>query len=161
MGWIIAGAIAAIVGTAVSTYAAYESAAAQRRAAKSEEEFREQEAESIRQAAAYEERQFRRRITLLLGKQRAIVAESGLDPSIGSPLLLELDTVRQAELEALNVRRSGDLASSAKEFEARLARTRASYFGRQQALGVVGGVAGAGSILATWAKRRPVPPAKP
>jgi hypothetical protein len=123
--WLGVAAVAvAVIGTGLTTYAASEQAAAQRRAAKREESFREAEAESIRQAAEFEERQFRRRVSFLMGKQEAELAALGLDISSGSPLQLQIDTARQAELEALNVRRSGAQAASAREFEASLARDR-------------------------------------
>lgn len=153
MGFLIAGLIIGIVGTAISTYAAYSQAEAQQKAAKQEAQFREQEAESARQSAAYDERQYRRRATLLLGKQNAILGASGMDISSGSPLLLELDSVRQAELEALNIRQRGASAGYGREQEARLARMRAAYAGNQKGYAIAGGVTSASSsILGGWAK---------
>jgi hypothetical protein len=151
MAWVIAGAIAAIVGTAVSTYAVYAQAEQQQKAAKAESQFREQEAESARQSAAYQERQYRRRVALLLGKQEAIAGASGTDPSSGSPLLMELDNVRQGEMEALNIRRTGEATAFGREYEARLARQRASFASQQKGFAVAGGVTkAAGSILGGW-----------
>lgn len=147
MGFAIAGAIAAIIGTAVSTYAAFQQAETQREAAKGEARFREAEAESVRQSAAFEERQFRRRINLLLGKQRAIAAASGTDPSSGSPLLAELDNVRQAELEALNIRRTGEVGASSREFEARLAKMRAGFLRTQGQFALGEGALGASTSV--------------
>lgn len=124
--WALAGAAIALVGIALSTYAASEQAAAQRRAAKLDEKFRFQEADSAQQAAAFEEKQHRRSLALLLGKQAAIEASSGLDPSSGSPFLETLDTVKQGELSALNIRRGGDVAAAGRLMEARMARLRGS-----------------------------------
>jgi hypothetical protein len=150
----IASVVVALIGVGLSTYAASEQAAAQRRAAKREEKFREQEAESIRQAAEYEERQFRRRVGLLIGKQHAELAALGIDPASGSPLILALDTARQAELEALNVRRSGAQAASAREFEASLAGERRRALRYAGTYAAAGGAAEAGgSILRTFASR--------
>jgi hypothetical protein len=153
--WLGVAAVAvAVIGTGLSTYAASEQAAAQRKAAKREQKFREQEAESIRQAAEYEERQFRRRVGILIGKQTAELAALGVDPASGSPLILALDTARQAELEALNVRRSGAQAASAREFEASLASQRARSLRYAGVYAAAGGAAEAsGSILRTFASR--------
>ena len=149
MGFAIAGLIIGVIGAGISTYAAYSQAQQQQQAAKSESAFRMQEAESARQSAAYEERQYRRRIALLLGKQEAIAGASGTDPTSGSPLLMELDNVKQGELEALNIRRTGQVAASAREYEARLARQRASFAG--QGYAIAGGILqGSKSILGGW-----------
>lgn len=151
MGFMIAGAIISVISTAITTYAAYEQSQAQQKAAKAEAKMREQEAENFRQSAAYEERQYRRRIDILLGKQAAIGAAAGLDITSGSPLLMELANVRQKEMEAQNIRRTGAVNASAQEFEARLARYRARQFGQQGTYAIAGGAAKAGgSILSGW-----------
>ena len=151
MGFMIAGLIGTVISTAISTYAAYSQAQAQQTAAKTEASYRNQEAESARQAAAYDERQQRRRMSLLLGKQSAIMGASGADPTTGSPLLMELDSVRQAELDALNIRRTGEVSAYGSEMQARNARQRAAWASSQKGLAVAGGVAsGASSILAQW-----------
>lgn len=151
MGWAIAGVVIGLIGTAISTYASYEQSQAQQRAARSEAKFREAEAEAARQAAAYEERQYRRRIDLLLGKQIAITAAAGIDPTSGSPLMMELANVRQKEMEAQNIRRTGAVSASASEFEARLARYRAAIYGRQGGYALAaGGLKAGGSILSGW-----------
>jgi len=148
MGFALAGAIIGIIGTAISTYATYTQSQEQQRAAKAEAGLRTQEAESARQSAAFQERQFRTRISLLLGNQIALGAASGIDISSGSPLLLQLNNVRQGELEALNIQRTGEVRASTSDFEARLARMRASFFGQQGAGAIASGtVQGAGTIL--------------
>jgi len=152
MGFMIASAIISVIGAGISTYAAFSQASAQQKAAKQESQFREQEAESTRQASAYQERQYRRRVALLLGKQSAIQAASGVDPTSGSPLLMELDSVKQGELEALNIRRTGEVGAVGREFEARMARQRAAYAGQQKGYAIASGVLQASSsILGGWA----------
>lgn len=114
------------------------------RQAEAQSLFARREAQSIRQAAEFEERQFRRRASLLMGKQTAIAAASGLDITSGSPLLMELDSIREAELEALNIRRTGRMGESAKLFEARLARRSIPFT-------IVGGATRFGSsLLGSW-----------
>lgn len=151
-GYAIAGIIIGVIGAGISTYAAYSQSQAQEKAAKQEASFRTVEAESIRQSAVYEETQQRRRLALLLGKQSAITAASGFDPTTGSPLLMELDSVRQSEMEALNIRRTGAVGATGREFEARLARQRAGYYGQSGGYAIAGGaVSAASSILGGWA----------
>ena len=106
------------------------------------------EAESIRQAAQIQERQARRRATLLMGQTQATSAASGLDLSTGSPLFTALDNARQAEIEALNIRRSGALGAMGKSYEASLAESTIPGT-------IVGGVAqGAGTVLSSWMQSR-------
>lgn len=124
------------IGTIGQTAAQVQAARGQARAA-------EAEATSIREAAAFEETQSRRRSAQLMAKGLAIGAASGVDISSGSPLLLELDNARQAELEALNIRRTGEVAARGREFEARLARRAIPGL-------VFGGLAQSGSVLSSW-----------
>lgn len=148
--WAAIGASAAAVGTAVATYAAYAQSQSQQEAAKTEAGFRAQEAESARQSAAFEEQQQRRRMALLLGKQSALIGMTGVDPTQGSPLLMELDSVRQAELDAQNIRRTGEVSGFGSEMQARLARQRAASAGTQGGFAIAGGVLKESSILAQW-----------
>jgi hypothetical protein len=155
MGFAIAGVVATIIAAGISTYASYQQAEAQQSAAKTERKLREQEAQSASEAAAFAEAQSRRRSRLLQGKQFAMLAAAGIDPTEGSPLLAEMDTVRQGELEALNIRTQGARAASASTFEAQLAKSRASYYGGQKGYAIAGGVAGAtSSILSVWSSSK-------
>jgi hypothetical protein len=150
----IIGALAAVaVSTGIGIYSAVSSANTQQDLQEANSKALEQQAKSQEDAAAYEERQFRRKAAFLLGKQQAIYGASGLDPSSGSPLLQELDNVRQSELEAQNIRRGGDVAAASSRFESGLAKYRANYYGSSIAPAVIGNVAqGTGSVLSQWMK---------
>lgn len=151
MGFAIAGLVIGLLGTAISTYAAYSQNQELQKAAKAEAAFRNQEAESLRQSAAFQERQYRTRLAVLLGQQQAISAASGVDISSGSPLLMQLNNVRQGEMEALNIRRTGEVGASGKELEARLARMRAGFLNTQSGYILGAGAFKAGSsILSGW-----------
>ena len=135
-----AGVALAAIGTAASTVALIQSSRTQAAVAEAqakagevqatniediselESEARIREAAGIKESAEFEERKSRRRSQQLIAKQRAIGAASGIDISSGSPLFMELDSTRQAEIEALNIRRSGEISSTGKEFEANLGR---------------------------------------
>lgn len=136
-----AGAALAIqaIGTIGSTMAQANAADAQAQAA-------EQEAISVKQASESFERQARRRSGLIMGQSRAIVAASGIDPSSRSAVLLDLDNARQAEIEALDIRRFGQVSAAGKRYQGTLAK--ASIPGIY-----LGGAAQGGSILSTWATR--------
>ncbi len=85
------------------------------------------EARSIEAQAAFDETQQRRKNKLLLGEANAQAAASGVQMTSGSPLLLELDRVKQAEIEALSIRRAGGIAASSRRYGARLARRSIPY----------------------------------
>jgi len=106
----------------------------------------EAEAESIRQQAEFDERESRQRARRVIAKGRAIGAASGVDIGSGSPLLLELDSAREAELEAQAIRASGSNRVAGRQFEARLARGRIP--GQ-----IAGGVFRAGTILSQFINR--------
>lgn len=147
---LIMGGISAVG----STISGIQQANAQAGAASAQAQAAENEAQTIRETADFEERQLRRRTGLLLGKQAAIGAASGLDITSGSPLFMELDNVRQAELEALNVRRTGQLGASAKEYEARLARFQGQR-AKASIPGIIfGGLAQGGSVLSQFVTRK-------
>jgi hypothetical protein len=131
----IAGAAAAVASAGVGIASAVQSASAQQDIQEANADALEQQAKSQEDAAAYEEQQFRRKAQILLGKQHAIYGAAGVDPSSGSPLLQELDSVRQAELEAQNIRRGGQVAAATSRFESGLAKYRAGYYGSTVAPG--------------------------
>jgi hypothetical protein len=124
--WLaIGGAALGVVSAGVGTWQAVE---ARRRAAEEADaraEQKDKEAVAAQQSAAYAETQHRRRMQLLAGKQAAVTAASGVSLTAGSALAAEVDLTTQSELEALQIRRGGQIESSAKTFEARLARYRA------------------------------------
>lgn len=111
------------------------------------------EARSIEEQAAFQEQQSRRQSALAIGKQVATGAASGVDITSGSPLFMELDNVRQAELEALNIRHQGALGAASKRFEGRMARAQKAgiILGGVSKLATMGALYGAGKgISAKW-----------
>lgn len=109
------------------------------------------EAETIRQSAAFEERQYGRKARLLQGRGVATAAASGLDIKSGTPLFLELDNIKQATIQKLDIRRRGALAAQGRELESAFKRREAS-FARASRTGVMvgGGLRGASSILSSF-----------
>jgi hypothetical protein len=150
----IVGATAAIAGTGIATVSAVKQSKTQAAIAEATAESYDIDAENKKTAAEYEENQFRRRAALLMGKQSAIFAASGIDPSSGSPLLQMLDTVKEAEMEAQNIRRTGQIGESAARFGSQVQRSLAGGYGNQTSLFALGGgfqAMGQGtSALSSW-----------
>lgn len=138
-------------GTGLSTFAALRQLDAQSGMSDLAQKAALSEAASKQDAAAYNERQFRRKASFLMGQQTNIAAASGSALGTGSLLFQELDTARQTELEALNIRRQGDVGAAASRFEAGLAGYRGRYFRGQQAGALA---AGGVSILDSWATKK-------
>lgn len=120
---------------------------AQVRASNAQAKGLEYEAQSIEAQTAFDMRQERRRQQILQGEGNAITAASGLDPTSGSPLLQELDRVRQGALEVQSIKRAGDVAATTRRYGARLAKGSIPYT-------IMGGAAQGGSILTNYLMRR-------
>ena len=96
------------------------------------------EARSIEEQSAFDARQQQRRNRLVQGEANAQAAASGVSLSSGSPLLLELDRVKQGEIERQSIIRAGSVAAAGRRYGARLARRSIPYT-------ILGGILGAGS----------------
>lgn len=83
-----------------------------------------QQAAFARQRAARQEAVFRRDIKQFRGTQRVLLAKAGVRVAEGSPLLLQVETAAQAELEALTIRAGGDITAARLRQEAILQRMR-------------------------------------
>ena len=127
------GAGLGILGSVASTIGRVQAIDAQSKALSTE-------ATSLEEQAAYNERQSRRAALLVRGKANAEAAASGISISSGSPLFMELDRAKQSELEALNIRRSGEVAAAGKRYESRMARRMIPWT-------IAGGIGQAGSAL--------------
>lgn len=123
---LIAGLAVAVIGAGVGTYEAVQSRNRQEEEYAAIEEQKQKEAKAAADSAAYQEQQHRRRIALLAGRQQAVTAAAGVSTVGGTPQAFDIDLATQGELEALNIRRGGQIESEAKTFEARLARYRAN-----------------------------------
>jgi|SRR6266850_6239850 len=108
-------------------------ARAQSRQLENQARQREIEAQIAKENSMFEAGQARRRAVIALGKQSAIFAAAGIDPTSGSPLAMEVDQVKQMEMEALNIERGGvntarsiQASAASTQFEANIAKYRAS-----------------------------------
>ena len=160
---IVAGIVVGVAAAGVGTYYAVQSSENQAALSRAATKQKKLEAQQAAESAAFEEAQTRRRTALIAGKQQAIMAAAGLDTTTGMPLVQDVDLSKQAEIEALNVRRTGRVNQQSRLFEAGIAKFR-----RDEAKGAIpfqiaGGVlsaAGSGlsgySDYANYSKKRTV-----
>ncbi|WP_186159002.1 virion core protein, T7 gp14 family [Burkholderia gladioli] len=91
-----------------------------------------------------------------LGAQRAAVAESGFDPNSGSALDVQVQSARNAELDALQTRYQGILQGTSLEDSARQTRYQVSVARASSRSSLIsGGISAAASTLgglASYAK---------
>lgn len=140
MAWVVAGVIVAAIGVAVSTTAAIQAAEQQQQVAKFNAKVAKNQALAARQAAEANANQRRETLKRVLAQQRAAIGGSGVSDTTGSPLLVQIESARQAELDALRIAHGGEQRGLGFESEAAYAR----YAGRQAA---TAGYIGAGTSL--------------
>jgi hypothetical protein len=141
----VAGVVIAVAGAGVATYSAVQQAETQKKLAKSEKKQREIEADAVRESAKFEERQARRRLMLVRGENQAAFAAAGFETTSGTPLVQDIDLVTQGELDALNIRRAGEMSATTSIYESNVAGFRAQAAERSIPLSIAGGVLSAGS----------------
>lgn len=107
----IAAIAVAAAGTGVSYAGARASADAQERAANYNAMVAMREADASRQAAAYEETRLREQGEKFKARQRMLFLKGGVDLGEGTPLLVEMDTAAQLELDAQAIRWKGEIGA--------------------------------------------------
>lgn len=93
------------------------------------------------QAGAAEDAQ-RRRAGIALGEGRAAMAQSGVDPTSGSGLLVEEQSARNAELDALTVRYQGLLEGRGLLAQSALDQRQAAIYSQNAVYAGLGGALG-------------------
>ncbi|KGV87575.1 putative gp14 [Burkholderia pseudomallei MSHR3951] len=138
-------------GMAKSAQASQQAAALDRNAALSDQQATQVYAQSVNRETAQ-----RAQAGQQLGEQRAAVAESGFNPNVGSALDTQVQSVRNAELDALQTRYQGILQGQSLEDQAQQDRyaARTARASARNSL-VAGGISAAASLLggvASYAK---------
>lgn len=131
----IISAVTAVAAAGVGAYASYQQGQAQRTAARYNAALAEQQAEAQRTATAFAERQQREHDRRQIARARNLYGASGVDVGAGSPLLVELDSVRQAEYNAQAVRYGGEARAHFLEAQGGLDRFMGQQYGRAGTLG--------------------------
>jgi len=147
-------AVSAIIGiviAAVQAYAAYEQGQAQQEVYDYNAKVARQQAESAKQAATLQAEADRERSRRILGRQRALYGVAGVEVDAGSPLLIQADSARQAELNAQTIEWRGAVTAGNFMQESVLDRfmgrasARAGTFGAGTSL-----LKGAGGAVTTY-----------
>lgn len=116
-------AIALAAASAVVTAAgAIQQGEASRKMANYQAAVAENNAIAARQEAEFQERQHREKARQILSAQRARAAKGGVLTEEGSPLLFNVDTSEGSEIDALNIRRRGEM--QATDLRSRVALSR-------------------------------------
>lgn len=117
----------ALVATAASAGIGAIGAIQSGQAAKSQANFQstvmQQQADRERQDAAIQADNFRQQQSRALATRRANMGASGIDPSQGSPLMVDADFAGESELQALRIRNGGEVAATRLEQNAALTRS--------------------------------------
>jgi multidrug efflux pump subunit AcrA (membrane-fusion protein) len=103
------GTILGAVGAIYSGIAQMQAANYQAAIANMNAQFAEQKARDAIERAADEEQRHRMKTAQIVGAQMAAFGSNGVDVGFGSPLDTILDTVKLGELDALEIRRNGEL----------------------------------------------------
>lgn len=138
-------------GMAKSAQASQQAAALDRNAALSDQQAGQVYAQNVNRETAQ-----RAQAGQQLGEQRAAVAESGFNPNVGSALDTQVQSTRNAELDALQTRYQGILQGQSLEDQAQQDRyaARTARASARNSL-VAGGISAAASLLggvASYAK---------
>jgi hypothetical protein len=128
------------VSSITSAVGAVQQGKQQRQAYNYQAEVQEQQAQEERIATATNEANFKEEQRRLLARRRAVLGASGVELSSGSPLLVSEDFAGETALQALRIRRGGEVRATRLEQQANLSR----YQGRAAKSG---GYARAGSTL--------------
>jgi hypothetical protein len=153
MGFAIAGAIAAIIGSAVSAYGAYSQSQAQAAAARYNAKLDENQAINAQNQAQVEMERRRELYKRQKGTQLALMGGSGIELGEGSPLLLEADSAEQAALDLARVRYEGQIKSTSYQSEANIQRFSARTATRQGYVSAGASLlSGAGSAASGYAR---------
>jgi len=131
-----------LAGTGLSAFGQMRSGQAQKAAYDYNAQVATGEAGTARAVAAREEEVHRAKLQRMLGTQRALYGEGGVDIGSGSPLLTMMSTAEEGEREAEFIKYGGEVSATEKLNEARASR----FYGKQAR---AAGNIGAGSTFLT------------
>lgn len=124
---------ASVAGTAVAVAGAQEQAAAAKKSGEYNQKVAENNAEASRQQAMFEADKISRRNRMILGRQKAVIAKSGILDT-GSTLDVLEDSAVQGEMDRLAALYSGEVRSNYYQSQGQLAsmegnsQARANYY---------------------------------
>lgn len=147
------GLVAGLVGSGVSAYSAVEQGQAQNRLAQYNAQLSEQQAALTTAQGAMEASAQRTQNAMILAKQRAAFAASGVVADTGSPLLVESKQAGYLEQAALQTQRNADIEAGVQTQQAGLEQAQGTISSEAGDIGagatILQGASGAGSSYAT------------
>lgn len=149
-----------LVAAAATALGSISQGVAAQRAAEFNAQQLEQEARLARETAAQEEADFRRKARLIKGSQRAGYGAAGVISTEGSPLLVQEDFAREAELEARRIRFAGTAEEARQRGAAAAARFEGEALFRSSVFQAAGSLA-TGGYRYDRIKNPPPPPPPP
>lgn len=108
----IIGTVAAVASTAITAYSVYAQGQQQSQANETNARIAEIQAQQARDAARIDAENQALAAKRAQATVRARAAASGIEPSVGSPLLTIMDNARQAELEKQRILHGGELRAT-------------------------------------------------
>lgn len=136
-------------GAALGAFGAIQQGKADKHQADFAARVNEQQAAREREISALEERDFRKTQRRNFAERRAAMGASGVDLSSGSPLDAVSDFAAEAELQALRIRKGGEIKATRLDQQAELnrragksAQRRGLFRGGASLLSGLGGVFG-------------------
>jgi hypothetical protein len=140
----MAAAAAMIGGGVIGAYGQLQQGQAARQAGEYNAKMAEQNAKFTLEQAAADENQLRAQVRRQLGQSRASIGASGVTME-GSPSEVIEDSAAQAEMDALKIRRQGDMKAWNFRNEAKLQRFQGQQAQTGANYGAVGTLLGAGA----------------
>lgn len=140
--------VASVAGTAVGVVGGMQAAKAEAAASEYQAKQSRIMAEDALKRGAAEEQAQRRKTSALEGRQRAVMAASGLDIGSGSPLSILADTAQLGELDAQTVRANANREAQQYNSQATLYSAQAKSQKSAGILGAMGTALGGAQTLA-------------
>jgi hypothetical protein len=147
----IIGATTAAAGTAVSAVGQVKAGNAAKNVGEYNASVDEQNAQNSLADATTSEAQQRVRDSHVIAAGRAIAGASGVDVNSGSPLDVQAENQKQAEMNALNIRRSGQTRAQAFIADAQSQRMQGKNAQAASMYGAAGTILTGGANVARYA----------
>lgn len=151
-----AAAVIGVIAALAAAYAAYSASQAQAAQLEYQQDVAEQQAKASREAAAAAEESQREQAAHIQAAQRSRIGASGILGDVGSPLLAQMESAANAELDARRIRFAGETQAKGFESEGILRGFEAKNTRRQGYINAGASLlAGASSAYGTYSKNNP------
>jgi len=124
-----AAGVLSLIGTAVGAVSSYQQGQDMKAMARNNAILQAEQSDQALKQGVIAQNQYRRQLSQLLGRQRAIIAGNNLQDA-GSPLALQEDTAAQGEADIANIRNQAALDAWGFKVGADQSRQRGINYGR-------------------------------